>query len=137
MKNDHLGFEIPYVHKGIPHVYWPDFLLRLSRNACAEAVDPTLERYLIVEVSGTMKSPGPTKEKARTARDTWCVAVNNHGGFGRWGYLELGKAGVDNADTVLRGAIESLVRDEPIIGDYDLLNQGLLARAGMAANTEN
>ncbi|MCA0296194.1 MAG: DEAD/DEAH box helicase family protein [Actinobacteria bacterium] len=137
VKNDHLGFEIPYVHKGIPHVYWPDFLLRLSPKACAEAVDPAIERCLIVEVSGTQKSPGPTREKARTARDSWCVAVNNHGGFGRWGYLELGKAGVDDADAVLRAAIRSLVRDEPIIGDYDLLNSGLLAHVGPASTTEN
>lgn len=88
-------------------------------------------------MSGTQKSPGPTKEKARTARDSWCVAVNNHGAFGRWGYLELGKAGVDDADAVLRAAIRSLVRDEPIIGDYDLLNSGLLAHVGPASTTEN
>ena len=137
VKNDHLGFEIPYVHKGIAHVYWPDFLLKLSPKACAEAADPAIERHLIVEVSGTQKSPGPTKEKARTARDSWCVAVNNHGGFGRWGYLELGKAGVDDADSVLRAAIRSLVRDESIIGDYDLLNSGLLAHVGPASTTEN
>lgn len=137
VKNDHLGFEIPYVHKGLAHVYWPDFLLKLSPRACAEAVDPAIERHLIVEVSGTMKSPGPTKEKARTARDSWCVAVNNHGGFGRWGYLELGKTGVDDADTVLREAIRSLVHDKPIIGDHDLLNSGLLAHVGPASMMEN
>ena len=127
VKNDHLGFEIPYLHKGQAHVYWPDFLLKLSPKACADAVDPLLERYLIVEVSGTQKSPGPTKEKARTARDSWCVAVNNHGGFGRWGYLELGRDGVDDADHALREAIGLLVHDQPIIGEKELLNAGLFA----------
>ena len=137
VKNDHLGFEIPYIHKGISHIYWPDFLLKLSTEACAEAIDPGIERFLIVEVSGTMKSPGPTKEKARTARDSWCVAVNNHGGFGRWGYRELGKNGVDNAETELRAAIRSLARDEAIIGDPELLNPNFHAQVGVASITEN
>ena len=31
---------------------------------------------------------GPTQAKAVTARDSWCASVNNHAGFGRWGYVE-------------------------------------------------
>ena len=31
VKNDHLGFTIPYVHKGRTHSYIPDFLVRLRR----------------------------------------------------------------------------------------------------------
>ena len=34
-------------------------------------------------------SPGSVKVKATTARQSWCTAVNNHGGFGRWGYVEI------------------------------------------------
>ena len=30
VKNDHLGFTIPYVHKGRTHSYVPDFLVRLA-----------------------------------------------------------------------------------------------------------
>ncbi|MFE5670929.1 BPTD_3080 family restriction endonuclease [Agromyces sp. NPDC056523] len=127
VKNDQLGFTIPYVHKGVSHQYLPDFLLKLNPRATVDAINPDMPRYLIVEVSGSQKSPGPTKEKARTARDSWCVAVNNHGGFGRWGYIELGKHGVDDADDVLRQAIRSLLRDEEIVGDPDLLNSGILA----------
>ncbi|TQO19924.1 type III restriction enzyme [Rhodoglobus vestalii] len=129
-KNDHLGFTIPYVHKGRSDEYWPDFLLRL---APVEGED--FSRTLIVEVSGSQKSPGPTKEKARTARDSWCAAVNNHGGFGRWGYTELGKAEVDDAENELRVRIDQLRKDAPIIGDPDLLSSRLLA--GMARFTED
>jgi len=118
VKNDHLGFEIPYVHQGRSHRYIPDFLLRL---APVEGED--FSRTLIVEVSGSHKSPGPTKAKAFTARDMWCTAVNNHGGFGRWGYIELGKAGVDDAEHVLREAIANHISDKPIIGDPDLLSR--------------
>lgn len=116
VKNDHLGFTIPYAHKGRSHEYWPDFLLRL---APIEKED--FPRSLIVEVSGSQKSPGQTKAKAETARNMWCTAVNNHGGFGRWGYLELGQSGVANAEHALREAIKAHVADEAIIGDSDYL----------------
>ena len=111
VKNDHLGLTIPYVHKGKRHEYWPDFVLKFDAD-----------RYLIVEVSGSQKSPGPTREKARTARDSWCASVNNHGAFGVWGYLELGQAGVQNADHELREAIRQHRAGAPIIGDPDLLS---------------
>ena len=63
MKNDHLGFTIPYVHKGRSHSYIPDFLVRLRRPGRED-----FDRTLIVEVSGSRKSPGPTQAKATTAR---------------------------------------------------------------------
>ncbi len=131
-KNDHLGFAIPYVHKGRTHSYVPDFLLRLVR---AEGED--FDRTLIVEVSGGRKSPGPTAVKALTARDSWCAAVNNHGGFGRFGYVEV--TAMVGVRTVLNDAIVALYADAPIIGPPDLLDfadivrrepQGEIARAG-------
>ena len=33
VKNDHLGFTIPYVHEGRSHEYVPDFLVRLVDRA--------------------------------------------------------------------------------------------------------
>lgn len=83
VKNERLGFTIPYVHQGRSHEYLPDFLVRLAPRG------DDLLRTLIVEVSGTQKSPGPTKAKAETARDQWCAAVNNWGEFGRWGFVEV------------------------------------------------
>jgi type III restriction enzyme len=84
VKNERLGFTIPYVHKGRSHEYVPDFLVRLTPMGDGDEV-----RTLIVEVSGSQKSPGPTKAKAETARDQWCAAVNNWGEHGRWGYVEV------------------------------------------------
>ena len=115
VKNDHLGFTIPYIHQGRTHDYVPDFLLRLER-----AADETFDRTLIVEVSGGQKSPGPTKAKADTARNQWCVAVNNHGGFGRWGYIEINT--MDGVRQVLANAIDALYADAAIIGAPDLLD---------------
>ncbi len=115
VKNDHLGFTIPYVHKGRSHDYVPDFLVRLRKRD-----DADVERVLIIEVSGSRKSPGPTTAKAETARNSWCTAVNNHGGFGRWGYTEMTKPQEFRAR--LAEAIELLYADAPIIGDPDRLD---------------
>lgn len=110
VKNDHLDFDIPYVHSGRSHRYVPDFLVRLVQH---EHEDIT--RTLIIEVSGGMKSPGPTKAKADTARNQWCTAVNNDQSFGRWGYIEIDS--MDNAKERLARAIEALYADQPIIGE--------------------
>ena len=83
MKNDHLGFTIPYVHKGRSHSYIPDFLVRLEPGDDGDRAHPHRRGLRQPE------EPGPTRQKATTARDSWCVAVNNHGGFGRWGYIEM------------------------------------------------
>jgi type III restriction enzyme len=115
VKNDHLGFVIPYVHKGRSHAYWPDFLVRLVRKDGDGA-----QRTLIIEVSGSQKSPGPMTQKAVTARDSWCVAVNNHGGFGRWGYVEMTDPYTFREQ--LDEAIQALYEDSPIIGDRSLLD---------------
>ncbi len=108
VKNERLGFTIPYVHEGRSHEYVPDFLVRLH-------VSPEdVERILIVEVSGSRKSPGPTAAKADTARNQWCAAVNNWGEFGRWGYVEVRNPAHDQA--LLSDAIDNLYADRPIIG---------------------
>ncbi|WP_375430380.1 BPTD_3080 family restriction endonuclease [uncultured Friedmanniella sp.] len=121
-KNDHLGFVIPYVHQGRSHSYLPDFLLRLDR-----APGENFDRTLIVEVSGGQKSPGPTAAKAATARDQWCAAVNNHGSFGRWGYVEI--TSMVDVRSRLKAAVDALYADEPIIGDPDVLDFADLRRA--------
>jgi type III restriction enzyme len=42
---------------------------------------------LIVEVSGESKKDKAVK--TATARNLWVPAVNNHGGYGRWGFVEI------------------------------------------------
>ena len=126
-KNDRLGFTIPYVHEGRAHSYFPDFLVRLQRRP----YEP-FDRILIVEVSGSQKSPGPTIAKAETARNQWCVAVNNHGGFGRWGYVEIRH--MPSAHAMLVEAIEALYEDAPIIGDPDLLDFDVRDRSTRVAS---
>lgn len=102
VKNDGLEFTIPYVHAGVEHDYKPDFLVRLApRNN-----DDETARYLIIEVSGTFKDQQARAAKAATAEHRWCPAVNNHGGFGRWGFVEI--ENMTYAGSKLQAAIDRL-----------------------------
>ncbi len=81
VKNDHLGFVIPYTLDGEQRSYLPDFLVR------ARVAEGDTPLTLVVEVSGATRRD--KTEKVRTARDLWLPAVNAHGGFGRWRFLEI------------------------------------------------
>ncbi len=70
VKNDHLGFEVLYVFKGVIHKYRPDFLIRLKTGG-----------HLVLEVKGQDTQQDRTK---REFLDEWVRAVNEHGGFGEW-----------------------------------------------------
>jgi type III restriction enzyme len=86
VKNDHLGFTIPYTYEGRAARYTPDFLVRLHSP-------DGVTRTVIVEVSGGAKkhhSPGSVKEKAATAEHLWVPAVNRHGDWGTWSFVEVG-----------------------------------------------
>jgi type III restriction enzyme len=108
VKNERLGFAIPYVHEGRTHEYVPGFL------ACLVTEPGDAERTLIIEVSGTRKAPGLTAAKADTARHQWCAAVNNWGEFGRWGYVEVHQPA--DAGPLLRDAIDGLYAGRPTAG---------------------
>jgi type III restriction enzyme len=45
---------------------------------------------LILEVTGEKKKDKAAK--VATARNLWIPAVNNHGGFGRWAFIEIDDA---------------------------------------------
>jgi type III restriction enzyme len=82
VKNQNLGFTIPYTINGEERQYHPDFLARIDDG---RGRDDLLN--LIVEVTGERKKDKAAK--AATARTLWVPAVNNHGGFGRWAFLEI------------------------------------------------
>jgi type III restriction enzyme len=82
VKNQSLGFTIPYAVNGIERQYYPDFLVRLAGGRGGDA-----QLNLILEVTGERKKD--KEAKTATARTLWVPAVNNHGGFGRWAFLEI------------------------------------------------
>jgi type III restriction enzyme len=69
-KNDHLGFEVLYLFKGVVHKYRPDFIIRLKNG-----------NFLVLETKGQDTDQDKTK---RAFLDEWIKAVNKHGGFGHW-----------------------------------------------------
>ena len=70
VKNDHLGFEIVYIYRGVVRKYRPDFIIRLKSG-----------KNLVLETKGQDNEQNQTK---RRFLDEWVNAVNAHGGFGKW-----------------------------------------------------
>ena len=80
VKNHNLNFTIPYTLDGEDRNYIPDFVVRVQDDR-----EDLLN--LIIEVTGEKKKDKAAK--VATARTLWVPAVNNHGGFGRWAFLEI------------------------------------------------
>lgn len=70
VKNDHLGFQIPYIYNGVILKYFPDFIIRLKTGD-----------FLVLETKGKETKKDKTK---RNFLEEWIKAVNEHGGFGKW-----------------------------------------------------
>jgi type III restriction enzyme len=85
VKNYNLGFTIPYTFNGEEKNYVPDFIIRMRLPERAN--DDSSLLNLIIEVTGQRKKE--KEAKVATARDFWVPAVNNHGGFGKWAFLEI------------------------------------------------
>jgi len=71
-KNDHLGFTISYVYRGVIHKYYPDFLIKLKNGTT-----------LVLEVKGKDDQQNRTK---REYLKEWVEAVNADGRFGKWNW---------------------------------------------------
>jgi type III restriction enzyme len=82
VKNQNLGFLIPYTIAGDQHNYMPDFLVRID-----DGRGPHDPLNLIVEVTG--EKDKEKEAKVSTAKTLWVPAVNNAGAWGRWGFIEI------------------------------------------------
>ncbi len=73
VKNEGMGFAIPYIHDNEAHDYMPDFVIRL---------DGEEGKHLILETKGY-----DTKRDAKVAAaERWVAAVNAEGSYGEWQY---------------------------------------------------
>ncbi|MEP7217804.1 MAG: DEAD/DEAH box helicase family protein [Bacteroidota bacterium] len=79
VKNQNLGFAIPYTIDGHERRYIPDFIVRIQKGE--DIIN------LIVEVTGEKKRD--KEAKVATAKSLWVPAVNGHGAFGRWEFIEI------------------------------------------------
>jgi type III restriction enzyme len=70
VKNDHLGFEVFYIYRGVVRKYRPDFLVKLANG-----------EMLVLETKGQETDQDKVKQRYL---GEWVQAVNAHGGFGKW-----------------------------------------------------
>lgn len=82
VRNQSLGFEVPYALGSVEKRYLPDFIARLDDGHGAN--DPL---NLVLEVKGYRGEDA--KSKANTVRTKWLPAVNGSDSFGRWEFVEL------------------------------------------------
>jgi type III restriction enzyme len=71
VKNQGLGFAIPYLHNGQLHNYVPDFIVRLDNGV-----------HIVLETKGH----DPLEDVKTQAAERWVRAVNAEGSFGEWRY---------------------------------------------------
>lgn len=91
VKNDHLGFEVLYVYRGVVRKYRPDFLVRLYDG-----------KMLVLETKGQDTEQDKVK---RRYLDEWTQAVNSHGGFGGWRWAVAHEPG-EIRDILIRNTAE-------------------------------
>lgn len=102
-KNYNLGFTIPYTMNGEEKNYYPDFVVRIKDG---KGHDDLLN--LIVEVTGEHKKDKAAK--VSTANTLWIPAINNHGGFGRWDFIEITDPW--NAKNEIRESLQDKARED-------------------------
>jgi type III restriction enzyme len=82
VKNQGLGFEVPYLLGSTPKKYLPDFIVRVDDG---RGHDDLLN--IVVEIKGYRGESA--KDKANTMDSYWVPGVNNLGIFGRWVFAEF------------------------------------------------
>ena len=80
VKNQGLGFKVPYKIGWTTHNYYPDFILKVDDGSSKPL-------HLVVEIKGYRGENA--KEKADTMRSYWLRGVNSLGSYGRWDFVEF------------------------------------------------
>ncbi len=80
VKNQALGFEVPYLHGSTMRKYLPDYIVQVD-----DGKDDLLN--LVVEIKGFRGEDA--REKKSTMETYWVPGVNHLGIYGRWDFLEL------------------------------------------------
>jgi type III restriction enzyme len=83
VKNQGLGFEVPYRYGSESRRYLPDFIVLIDDG---RGPDDLLR--LVVEIKGYRRLDA--QEKSSTMQHYWVPGVNNLGSHGRWAFCEFG-----------------------------------------------
>ena len=82
VKNQNLGFEVPYRYGSETRRYIPDFIVLVD-----DGHGPDDLLHLVVEIKGYRREDA--KDKKITMETYWVPGVNNLGRHGRWAFAEL------------------------------------------------
>lgn len=98
VKNHNLGFEVPYLSGGEPHMYRPDFIVLVDDGHGDQDL-----LHLVVEIKGFRGEDA--KEKKAAMETCWIPGVNHLKTHGRWAFAEFTEVFQIEAD--FRAKIES------------------------------
>jgi len=104
VKNQGLGFEVPYLYGSIPRKYLPDFIVQID-DGQSDLLN------LVVEIKGYRGEDA--KDKANTMKTYWAPGVNNLGKFGRWAFHEFTK--VFEIDAEFKELIDKLLESQATV----------------------
>ena len=104
VKNQSLGFSIPYVLEGDERSYLPDFIVRIKTPDSDEILN------LVLEVSGEKRKDKAAK--VETAKNLWVPAVNNNGAFGKWAFIEISDPW--DSKNLIRAYLNNLYENEGV-----------------------
>lgn len=107
VKNQNLGFTIPYMLEGDERQYIPDFITKIKVSE--------MDNYLnlIVEVSGEKRKDKAAK--VETAKNLWVPAVNNNGAFGEWAFIEISDPW--DAKNLIRAFLENYMSEKKVMAN--------------------
>jgi type III restriction enzyme len=109
VKNQGLGFEVPYRMGTENRRYLPDFIALIDDGHGPEDL-----LHLVIEIKGYRGEDA--KDKANTMRAYWIPGVNRLESFGRWAFVEFKEVFLIEADFAAAVAqkFESLIVEEVI-----------------------
>jgi type III restriction enzyme len=102
VKNQGLGFEVPYMLARDAHAYSPDFIVVVDDG---HGYDDLL--HLVVEARGYRGRD--TKQKKATMETRWVPGVNNLGIHGRWAFAELTRAHAIQTEEQLKTEFATII----------------------------
>jgi type III restriction enzyme len=100
VKNQNLGFEVPYRYGSAMCRYLPDFIVLVDDGG----PDPL---HLVVEVKGYRGEDA--KDKKAAMENYWLPGVNNLKSYGRWAFAEFGD--VFEMEAEFDETIKGLIKD--------------------------
>lgn len=104
VKNQGLGFEIPYRYGSETRMYVPDFIVLVETLRKQHPV------YLIVEVNGFRMEH--VKDKKNAVEQCWVPSINRLGTYGRWDLVELGN--IETMENDYRSKVRGCVAEYTI-----------------------